>query len=267
MTDNNSDAISSYTQQNRRAWNEIAGVREKTFPQADFFAGGGSTLDGRVVEAVRQVFGQAAGLRVLHLQCATGEDSLSWAVLGARAIGVDIAEAQIELARQKAAAANLVVDFYTADIYDLPAELCRASFDVVFTGGGALVWLPDLARWASVVAACLKPGGRLILSEEHPLASCLWVEEGRLVLEEDYFARGRAYAGVGWQHFKGGEGAKETKYEFVWPLGDVVTAVASAGLVIERLEEFPGGPEWRFGDQQKVMDRLPGEFLMVARKC
>jgi SAM-dependent methyltransferase len=266
MSKNPLDAISHYTQQNRRAWNEIAGVREKIFPQADFFADGGSTLDGRVVEAARQVFGQVTGLRVLHLQCATGEDTLSWAVLGALAVGVDIADAQIELARQKAVSANLRAEFYAADIYDLPAELRRASFDVVFTGGGALVWLPDLSHWATVVAACLKPGGRLILLEEHPLASCLWVENGRLVLEEDYFARSRAYEGSGWQHFKGGEGAKENKYEFVWPLGDVVTALARAGLVIERLEEFPGGPEWRFGDQQAVMQRLPGEFLLIARK-
>ena len=266
MTDNHSDAISKYTQQNRRAWNEIAGVREKTFPQAGFFADGGTTLDGRALETVKQIFGQVAGLSVLHLQCATGEDTLSWAVLGAQATGVDISDEQIELARQKAAAANLTVDFYAADIYDLPDELHRASFDVVFTGGGALVWLPDLSRWASMVATCLKPGGRLILLEEHPLASCLWVEGGRLVLEEDYFSRGRAYEVSGWYHFKGGESAKETKYEFVWPLGDVVTAVAQAGLVIERLEEFAGGPDWRFGSQQDTMLRLPGEFLLTARK-
>ena len=86
------------------------------------------------------------------------------------------------------------------------------------------------------------------------------------MLEEDYFGRSRAYAGSGWYHFKGGEDAKETKYEFVWPLGDVVTAAARAGLVIERLEEYPGGTEWRFGSLQSAMLRLPGEFLLAARK-
>ncbi len=267
MVDGPSDNLSGYTQQNRRAWNEIAGVREKTFPPAAFFAEGGSTLDPRAVAAVEQAFGAGgAGLRVLHLQCATGEDTLSWAGLGARAVGADISDEQIGLARQKAAEAGLPVDFFAADVYDLPAELRSASFDVVFTGGGALVWLPDLKRWAAAAAACLKPGGRLVLIEEHPLASCMWVEDGRLVLEEDYFSRGRAYEVSGWHHFQGGEAAKETKYEFVWPLGDVVTAVAQAGLVIERLDEFPGGAAWRFGEQQSESLRLPGEFLLVARK-
>jgi SAM-dependent methyltransferase len=258
--------LSDYTQQNRRAWNEIATVREKIFPPAKFFAEGGSILDPRAVEAVERSFGQVRGLNMLHLQCATGEDTLSWAVLGARASGADISEAQINLARHKAAEAGLPVDFYAADVYDLPAELRSASFDLVFTGGGALVWLPDLARWAESVAACLKPGGRLLLLDEHPLANCLRLEDDRLVQEEDYFARNRAWVGTGWGHFQGGEGAQETKYEFAWPLGDVVSAVAQSGLIVEHLEEFPGGTAWRFGSQPDVMLRLPGEFLLIARK-
>lgn len=265
MVDGPSDTISGYTQQNRRAWNEIAGIREKMFPPAAFFAGGGSTIDPRAAAAVAQAFGQVGRLHLLHLQCASGEDTLSWAVLGARAVGVDISDKQIALARQKAAAAGLPVDFFAADVYDLPEELRGGSFDVVFTGGGALVWLPDLTRWAGTIAACLKPGGRLVLLDEHPLANCLWVEAGKLVLEGDYFRRGQAYDESGWRHFAGGEEAKETKYEFAWPLGDVVTAFARAGLVIERLEEYPTGPEWRFGEQSKQM-RLPGEFLLVAKK-
>lgn len=258
--------LSDYTQQNRRAWNEIATAREKIFPPAKFFASGGSILDPRAVEAVERSFGQVGGLNVLHLQCATGEDTLSWAVLGARAAGADISEAQIDLAHHKAAEAGLPVDFYAADVYDLPVGLRSAGFDLVFTGGGALVWLPDLARWAQAVAACLKPGGRLLLLDEHPLANCLRLEEDRLVQEEDYFARSRAWVGTGWSHFQGGENAQETKYEFAWPLGDVVTAVAQSGLIIEHFEEFPGGTAWRFGSQPGAMLRLPGEFLLLARK-
>lgn len=228
--------------------------------------GGGSTLDPRAVSVVMQSFGQVTGLHVLHLQCATGEDTLSWAVFGARAAGVDISDEQIALARQKAVAAGLGVDFYSADVYDLPEALRSASFDLVFTGGGALVWLPDLPRWASVVAACLKPGGRLLVIDDHPLAGCLWVDEGRLVVEDDYFRGSQPGLSSGWAHFKGGEAARETKYEFLWTLGDVVTAVAQVGLAIERLEEFPAGAGWRFGDQPGAVVRLPGEFLLAARK-
>ena len=64
----------------------------------------------------------------------------------------------------------------------------------------------------------------------------------------------------------GGEHAQEIKYEFSWPLGDIITALAQSGLIIERMDEFPGGPEWRYGDLQEASNRLPGEFLILARK-
>jgi SAM-dependent methyltransferase len=251
-----------YTERNRRAWNEIAEVRHKKWPDAEFFAAGGSLLEDCVVNAA----GDVHGLTLLHLQCATGEDTLSWAVAGAHATGADISDAQIALAQRKAADAGLDVRFVAADVYALPAELQSATFDVVFTGGGAMVWLPDLERWAGVVAAALRPGGRLLLHEEHPLASCLWIEEGKLTLEEDYFARGQPFLDTGWRHFTGGEDARETKAQFQWPLGDIVTALARAGLRIELLEEFPSKRGWRFGEQDDQVRRLPGSFLLSAER-
>lgn len=255
--------IRRFTQQNRRAWDEIAQVRhQEKFPPASFFAQGGSTLDAVVVDAA----GDVAGQSLLHLQCSTGADTLSWAVAGARATGVDISPRQIEIARQTAAAAGLPVRFVAADVYDLPADLQDSSFDLVFTGGGALVWLPDIERWAAIVAAALAPGGRLILHDEHPLASCLWIEEGEVVLGDDYFGRHTPYQGTGWSHFRGGETAQENKYEFIWPLGDVITALVQAGLTTERLVEYPSRAEWRYGEKLDEVARLPGEYLLVARK-
>ena len=254
--------IRGYTEQNRRAWNEIAEVRQARWPDADFFARGGSILDPVVLKAA----GDVAGRTLLHLQCATGEETLSWAVAGARATGVDISDAQVALAERKAADAGLAARFVAADIYALPAELQGGTFDFVYTGGGALVWLPDLDRWAQVIVAALRPGGRLILYEEHPLAGCLWVTEGKLQLAGDYFARSTPEHSQGWSHFAGGEEAIETKVEFSWPLGDVVTALAQAGLRIERLEEFPSDAEWRFGELLDEVRRLPGRYLLVARK-
>ncbi len=261
--------LHQYTWQNRRAWNEIAQVRSQGFPPEEFFASGQTTLGPRVIQATRAVFGDLAGLRVIHLQCATGEDTLSWSVLGAEAVGVDISDQQIEIARQKAAQAGLSTRFVPADIYDLPAALpadLRRPYDLVFTGGGAIVWLPNLARWAEIVAGLLRPGGRLLLDDEHPVSGCRWVENGQLQIASDYFARSHPETGTGWSHFKGGEHARETKYEFIWPLGDIVTALAQAGLIIERLDEYPGGPEWRYGELQKAANRLPGTFQIQARK-
>lgn len=111
-----------YTEQNRRAWNEIAAVRERMWPGAEFFAAGGSLLPEPVVAAA----GEVAGRRVLHLQCATGEETLSWAVLGAVATGADISDEQIAIAQRKASEAGLSVAFVAADIYALP-EGCNGA--------------------------------------------------------------------------------------------------------------------------------------------
>ncbi|MGO8948495.1 MAG: class I SAM-dependent methyltransferase [Ktedonobacterales bacterium] len=256
-----SKIIAQYTESNRRAWNEIAHVRHATQPPAEFFAAGNSTLDPRELQAA----GDVRGSRLLHLQCATGEDTLSWSVAGAEATGVDISEEQIKLAQRKAEAAWLSARFIAADVYALPAELQAGDFDIVYTSAGVLVWLPDLTRWAEAVAAALKPGGMFLLFEEHPIASCLWITEGKLHLESDYFGRGSPEWSTGWRHFQGGEEAKKTKVEFSWPLGDIVTALAQAGLRIERLEEFPAEQGWRFGEQIDEIHRLPGRFLLSAR--
>ncbi len=255
--------LDEYTNLNRRAWNEIAAIRQPAlFPPAAFFAAGGSILDA----AVREAVGAVAGTALLHLQCATGEETLSWAVAGAQATGVDISDAQIALARQKAAEAQLDVRFVAADVYALPAELQAAAFDVVYTGGGAINWLPDLSRWAAAVASALKPGGRLVVYEEHPLAGCLWIADSKIRIDYNYFARAEPDYSSTWAHFKGGEKAKQTKVEFQWPLGDVVTAVARAGLRIEALEEFPSTADWRFGEMLDAVQWLPGQYLLLATK-
>src|SRR5712691_1780784 len=97
-------------------------------------------------------------------------------------------------------------------------RICKpAAREYVYTGGGVLVWLPDLTRWAQVVAAALQPGGIFLLFEEHPIASCLWVFNGQLQVDSDYFGRGRPELSSGWWHFQGGEEARESKFEFSWP--------------------------------------------------
>lgn len=269
MAQKSDGPLHQYTQQNRRVWNEIANVRNRDFPSAEFFASRQTTLGPLIIQAAQNTLVDLARLRVIHLQCATGEDTLSWSVLGAEAVGVDIAEQQIEIARQKAVQASLSTQFVAADIYDLPAVLpagLRSPYDLVFTGGGATVWLPDLQRWAEIVTGLLRPGGYLMLIDEHPVSACLWVENGELQIVADYFGCSTPEVITDWSHFKGGEDAQEYKYEFSWPLGDIVTALAQAGLIIERLEEFPGGPEWRFGELQKATNQLPGESLIMARK-
>ena len=218
-----------------------------------------------LLSAILAIAGDVQGLSLCHLQCATGEDTLSWANRGANATGVDISSKQIELAKQKASAAGLPVRFIASDVYALPSQLFAEGFDIVFTGGGAIVWLPDLQEWAKIIAKLLNPSGHFILDEEHPIAGCMEVQNGYLHIVDDYFGR-KPEVNSGWSHFSGADNVTEQKYEFTWPLGDVVTALAQAGLRIELLEERPSQAKWRFGEKLNVVARIPGEYLLVARK-
>lgn len=92
------------------------------------------------------------------------------------------------------------------------------------------------------------------------------MKDGALTLESDYFSRKEPRARSGWRHFKGGEDARERKYQFGWPLGDVVTALVSSGLRIDHLSEYPRRANWRFGDKQDEVKTLPGTYLLVASR-
>lgn len=255
--------MQEYIEHNRRAWNEIAAIRQKAlFPPAEFFASGQSILDPVVVTLA----GDIQGVRLLHLQCATGEEVLSWANLGAQATGVDLSDKQIALAKKKAKAAGIKAEFVAADLYTLPESLQAGSFDLVYVSEGAIPWLPDLDGWAQAIVRALRPGGRLLLIEEHPIAGCLWVTDGKLQIDYDYFARNTPDMSTTWGHFPGGEFANETKVEFQWPLGDVLTALAQAGLRLLRLEERPSTAAWRFGEALDEVQRIPGQYVLLAQR-
>lgn len=251
---------------NRAAWNEIAAIRSENIDQrgldAEFYADGGVNLPEPVLETVAHPGGRS----LLHLQCASGEESLSWSVLGAQVTAVDISDARIETARQKAARAGLNVRFVRADIAALPQDLRSGGFDITYTGGGVLVWIPDIDKWANIVASTLRSGGLFVLYDGHPVTACLESSDSGVVVVGDYFGRAdRPETSTGWRHFPGGESAKSTKVEFAWPLGDVVTSLIRAGLVIEILREFPGGAGSPFGGQLNQAERMPDAFMLTAR--
>jgi len=106
--------------------------------------------------------GDLTGLDVVHLQCHIGADTISLARLGARVTGVDFSPSALQVARDLATAAGVEVRFVESELYATP-EVLPEQFDLVYTGVGALIWLPDIAHWARVVAALLRPGGRLFV--------------------------------------------------------------------------------------------------------
>ena len=129
------------------------------------------TFLSHVVQFDLPRLGDVRGLRGIHLQCHIGTDTVSLARLGAQMTGLDFSPASVAEARRLASLTGVDVDFVEADVYDAVEALGAGSFDLVFTGIGALCWLPSVRRWAEVVADLLKPGGRLFLREGHPL---LW---------------------------------------------------------------------------------------------
>lgn len=233
------------TDRNRRAWNEVHGRRARV-------------LEGRlgIPDHVRAWLPDLRSRHVLHLQCATGESTVELAELGALVTGVDISSEALAVARERAPER---VAWLQADVHALPVELGRGRFDLVFTGGGVLTWLQDLDAWAGGIEAALRPGGHLLLYDEHPVRACL---DESLRWRQDYFDDSvQVY--VGWGHFDlPGEPAREEKHERLWRLGQVLTAVARAGLLVRRVEEYPAtSPLGRVQSQ-----RVPGEFVLVATK-
>ncbi len=128
--------------------------------------------DVRIEPWEREEVGDVTGKTLLHVQCHFGLDTLSWARLGASEVtGVDFSEPAIAFARELAAEVGLAdrSRFLVSDVYDLPGPLAGETFDVVYTGRGALGWLPDLAPWAAAVAGFVKPGGIFYIHEGHPV--------------------------------------------------------------------------------------------------
>ena len=228
---------------NRRAWDEIHRRRAQA-------------LAGQLglPDVVRAALGHVAGKRVLHLQCGTGESTADLAELGALVTGVDISAEALSVARERWPELAWV----QGDVHALPAELTRARFDLVYTGGGVIVWLHDLRAWARGIAAALRGGGAFLLHEEHPVAMCV---DQSLRWREDYFDESVA-VNAGWEHFDvRGDPPTEEKHERFWRLGQIVTAIAGSGLVVRQLEEYPGTSSWR-----RLSPKLPGSFVLLARK-
>ncbi|HFH2877979.1 TPA: GNAT family N-acetyltransferase [Pseudomonas aeruginosa] len=240
---------------NRLSWNAATRAHNShKADQAAFFRNGGSTLYPEEL----QLLGHLDGLRLLHLQCNAGQDSLSLARLGARVTGVDIADSAIDFARQLSRDSGIAADFQRDDILRwLPVAATRGErFERVFASYGTLVWLSDLKRWADGIAQVLVPGGRFVLVEFHPFALYF---DPHWQPAYDYFSRepiaesgvsdyvaesGASLAPSGYRAGVENFSNPHPSYEFQWGLADVIGALLGAGLQLERLEEYPYANGW-----------------------
>jgi SAM-dependent methyltransferase len=227
------------------------------------------------------LLGDITGLRGVHLQCHIGTDTVSLARLGARMTGLDFSPAAVAQATALSEELGADIEFVEADVYDAAAVLPNGEFDLVFTGIGALCWLPSVRRWAEVVAKLLKPGGRLFIREGHPMMWTLAdpLPEGRLELAYPYFEHEEPMV---WD--EGGtyvetdvEFRHNVTHEWNHGLGEIVTAVLDQGLRLDTLVEhdsvpwdaFPGFTEERPGGEYRIKDRpqrLPHSYTIGATK-
>ncbi len=231
---------------NRALWDELTAIHERSaFYDVGGFLAGASSLSALELDELGP---EVTGKRLLHLQCHFGLDTLSWARLGATVTGVDFSGRAIALARRLATECGLPATFVESDLYELPARLALAArlderFDVVYTSWGVLCWLPDLARWARLIADCLAPGGIFYMAEFHPFLFALAddSEEPR-VSRDAYFHRAEphAWANDGKGSYADPDARIEAPVDYEWdhPLGEIVTALIEAGLTIEYLHEF-----------------------------
>lgn len=272
--------MSDYLRQNKANWDQRAplhaasdGYGTETFVSDPVYL-------SDVVRFDLPRLGDIDGLRGVHLQCHIGTDTLSLARLGARMSGLDFSPASLEQARTLARRCGADIGFVEADVYSADQVLPAGTFDFVYTGIGALIWLPRIDEWARVVAALLKPGGRLFVREGHPML--LAVNEARedgLVIEYPYFERAEP---VAWDD-DGTYVETDTRltatrtYEWNHGLGEIVSALFRHGLQLSALEEHDSLP-WEALPGRMVLDdagewrlakdrwRLPLSYTLQAVK-
>ena len=220
--------------------------------------------------------GDVAGRSLLHLQCHFGMDTLSWARLGADVTGIDFSEPAIGLARSLSDELDIPARFVHSNIYELP-DVLSGQFDIVFTSYGVLCWLPDLTRWAQVIAHFLKPGGTFYIAEIHPFGVVFDDEiETDLRVRYPYFHSEKPMRFDYDSSYASGESkvSHTESYEWAHSLGDIINSLISVGLRIEYLHEFPfcvykmlpfmeKGKDgwWRLPEQQ---DSIPLTFSLKA---
>lgn len=228
--------MEQYFEANRQCWN----LRTEVHKTSDFYdvegwKQGRTSLTGIELREV----GPVAGKKLLHLQCHFGQDTLSWARMGARVTGCDLSDKAIALARQLTRECNLKGRFVCCNVYDLPQHL-KGKFDIVFTSFGVVGWLPDLDRWAAVIAHFLKKGGIFYLAEFHPVVWML--DEGMEFIKYAYHNAGVIQTDQVGTYADRYAGIEYTEYGWNHSLSEVINSLLRHGLQLEFLNEYPYSP-------------------------
>ncbi|MDX6596808.1 MAG: hypothetical protein QOE87_695 [Gaiellales bacterium] len=242
---------------NREMWDERVPIHVASeLYDVEAFVAGRSSLRPFELAELRDVGGRT----LVHPQCHFGEDTLSWARLGAHVTGLDFSGPAVEAARALAARCELEAEFVEANVYDASEALGGRRFDIVYTGLGALNWLPDVERWASVMASLVAPGGCLYLAEFHPFTHVFGDDD--LSVEYPYFHepdRPFEFPGTGDYASPDAKTVHNRAFEWNHGLGSVVSAIIGAGFTLEFLHEHDSTlfKRWPFLVGERGTFRLP----------
>jgi SAM-dependent methyltransferase len=213
------------------------------------------------------LLGDLQGGRVLHLACSVCDEGITMATRGARVVGIDISPTHVHVGREKANALGVELELRIGDMMDLDDDL--REFDLVYISSGDICWVPDLDDWLVEVRRALKPGGRILISEHHPLWESLGVAGDRqLTVLNDYFGKKTLPEIV--DATKSAIGKAETSTDenplqsFIWGIGAVASSLLRHDFRIVALTELPEAPMYRGLDE--AADCLPAVYRMMATR-
>ena len=271
--------LDAHQHDNRANWDDRVAVHvESDMYDLDRYRNDPDHIGGTVTfDAPR--LGDIAGRSVVHLQCHIGTDTISLARLGAEVTGLDFSEKAIAAARELSVSSGTRATFVVGNVYNA-VETLNATFDLVYTGVGALNWLDDLDRWANAVAGLLSRGGSLYLREGHPTLF-VWEEvDGRVIPYYDYFRHADEPLTFDTaETYTDGDTARITHtrtHEWNHSIPDVVNALLSHGMTIDRLEEHEGlewalTPSWvleggQYFPPEGLRGKVPQMYSLWASK-
>jgi len=227
---------SDYIKINKQTWNNKTDIHiASEFYDVEGFLKGKSTLNN--IEL--QLLGDVSGKKILHLQCHFGQDTISFARMGAQATGVDLSDKAIERAKEFAEKLQLDVTFVCCDLYEAP-NLIDEKFDIVFTSYGTIGWFPDLNKWATVVSHFLKPNGKFVMADFHPV---VWMFDNDFAsVFYNYFNVEPIFeeeAGT----YADREAAMVTK-TISWnhPISEILNALIKSGIELNSFDEYDYSP-------------------------
>lgn len=218
-----------------------------------------------VVDWDRELVGDVTGKSVLHLQCHIGTDTVSWGKLGAReVVGYDFSQPALDVAADLAQRADVAARWYQGDLYDAPTVIGDEAFDLVYTGVGAICWLPDIRRWAEVVGHFVPPGGQFFIRECHPVLSALDYEDPeRISIIYPYFETDEPmeFDEDGTYVDRDATFAHNRTIEWNHGLAETIQALLDVGLVLDAVGEHDFC-DWRPFDRFESLDERYGHWAL-----